>query len=222
MFHFDNMRARFSGGHDFAHGFITSVYFIVVFILSFAITSLPLFIINYTKLSLNDAIYLMCVVELTLAVATYGLFLHRLSEFKFSRFSLRQYTYLLITIVTLQFTCIMLSLGLNKPAVITLDFLSVITLVFIIPVYEEIFYRGCLFGFFCSLFKKGIVTPAILTSFVFSFMHMQFTSGLEYILMFTVGLILAYARIITKGLLLPIALHSTMNAFALTYNYLSS
>ncbi|MDR3104676.1 MAG: CPBP family intramembrane metalloprotease [Yokenella regensburgei] len=94
-------------------------------------------------------------------------------------------------------------------------------LTLIIPFYEEIFYRGCLFGGLCSVFRKHIIIPIIFSSLVFSLMHTQFVSVLEYVLMFVVGVIISYSRVVTKGLLAPIAIHSGMNVFVISIQILS-
>jgi hypothetical protein len=101
------------------------------------------------------------------------------------------------------------------------DVRSILMLTLIIPFYEEIFYRGCLFGGLCSVFRKHIIIPIIFSSLVFSLMHTQFVSVLEYVLMFVVGVIISYSRVVTKGLLAPIAIHSGMNVFVISIQILS-
>lgn len=209
--------------HCFMHGRVTTSIFFIIFSLSIIITVIPLYIIRDTNIGIDGAIYSMCSVELLLAVVSYSIFFRRLSGFQLSPFSTRQYFSTFTLIITLQIIYILISgIGLHKSSPVTFDLLSIVTMVFVIPVYEELFYRGCLFGLVSSIYKKGYIAPAILSSIVFSFMHMQFSSALEYTLMFVVGLILTYTRIITKGLLLPILLHSSMNAFALIFNFLLS
>ncbi|WP_433977392.1 CPBP family glutamic-type intramembrane protease [Erwinia sp. E_sp_B01_9] len=36
----------------------------------------------------------------------------------------------------------------------------ILILVIIVPFYEEVFFRGCLFGGICSFYKKGILFPS--------------------------------------------------------------
>ncbi|WBM72669.1 CPBP family glutamic-type intramembrane protease [Buttiauxella sp. WJP83] len=198
---------------DFSHGYFTSSIFLTIFILSVAITSIPIYIMGYS--GIESSLYVMFFAELQLAIVSYSVFFRRLSEFHLSGFSARQFFSALTIIIALQVCYMMLQDGSG----INLGFLPVVIMVIVIPFFEEVFYRGCLFGFICSIYKKDLILPAVLSSLIFSIMHMQFTSIIEYALIFAVGLILSYARVITKGLLLPMALHSTMNAFVLTANF---
>ncbi|MFX4315776.1 CPBP family intramembrane metalloprotease [Enterobacter sp. 63] len=107
------------------------------------------------------------------------------------------------------------------PEDLKLDAQSFFMFALITPFYEEVFYRGCLFGGLCSVFRKHITIPIIFSSLVFSLMHTQFTSIFEYGLMFVVGVIISYARVLTKGLLVPILIHSGMNIFVMSIHILS-
>lgn len=219
----ENVPFPSKGIHLFTHSHITAFLLFITFSLSIVFTLIPVLIINHTDTGLDGAVLIMCIAEFLLAMISYIVYLHRLSEFRFSRFSARQYFRLITIIIALQVSVILLSnSGGYKKISSLLDVTSFITLAFVIPVYEEIFYRGCLFGFICSLYKKDIILPFILCSVVFSLMHTQYMSFIEYALMFAVGLILTHARVISRGLLLPIVLHSTMNACVLIYNYFLS
>ena len=80
----------------------------------------------------------------------------------------------------------------------------------VIPIAEEIVFRGLLFGAFQ---KWWGITGAILGSaFVFACFHLQI---IGFIHLFFVGLILGWARWQTRSLGLPIVIHSLNNAIAL-------
>ncbi len=77
------------------------------------------------------------------------------------------------------------------------------------PFFEEILFRGFLFeGLRHS--SLGFIGTAILTSALWAGIHLQY--GLyEIVIIFFVGLILAYAKAKTGSLYIPIAMHSLMN-----------
>ncbi|MGU3523725.1 CPBP family intramembrane glutamic endopeptidase [Enterobacteriaceae bacterium C23F] len=89
---------------------------------------------------------------------------------------------------------------------------SIIVLVFVAPIYEEIFFRGCLFGFACSVYKKNILLPAVVTSIIFVSIHTQYPDIPERLLIFSASMGFTYIRVITKGLVYPILLHIGWNA----------
>ena len=81
----------------------------------------------------------------------------------------------------------------------------------VIPCVEEILFRGLLFG---ALQKfMGVTAAAMISSFLFVCVHLQLV-GL--VLLFLLGLILAWARLRSGSLGLPIALHALNNAIALS------
>lgn len=88
---------------------------------------------------------------------------------------------------------------------------------FIIPFYEEVIYRGCLFGLINYLTKNAI-TSSLATSLVFSLMHAQYNSIAAHVILFFVSMILINVRIKTNGLYSPILLHSGMNMLAIIIN----
>lgn len=77
------------------------------------------------------------------------------------------------------------------------------------PFFEEILFRGFLFeGLRHS--SLGFIGTAVITSVLWAGIHLQY--GLyEIVIIFLVGLILAYAKAKTGSLYTPIAMHSLMN-----------
>lgn len=80
------------------------------------------------------------------------------------------------------------------------------------PFFEEILFRGFLFeGLRHS--AVGFIGSAIITSAIWASIHLQY--GLfEIVIIFLVGLLLAYAKLKTGSLYIPIAMHSLMNLSA--------
>lgn len=104
------------------------------------------------------------------------------------------------------------------PQAAQLNFISIATLALVIPFYEEIFYRGCLFGFICAVYKRNFFIPAIITSLLFCLMHTQYSSFLYQAVLFLFSCMLIHIRIITKSLAYPIILHSAMNSLVIFLN----
>ncbi|WP_238083171.1 MULTISPECIES: CPBP family intramembrane glutamic endopeptidase [Pseudescherichia] len=102
------------------------------------------------------------------------------------------------------------------------DIPGIIYFIIISPFCEEVFYRGCLFDslcHFCNILGAGqaMIVPLLATSLIFSVMHTQFSSITEYSSVFTLSILLIFVRVLTKGLALPIMLHSFFNVlFILT------
>ncbi|MGP4073730.1 CPBP family intramembrane glutamic endopeptidase [Piscibacillus sp. B03] len=74
------------------------------------------------------------------------------------------------------------------------------------PLLEEIIFRKIIFG---QLYKKmNFFLAAVISSSLFSVLHMDFTFTLTYIAM---GLVFAYLYVKTKRILVPILVHMAMN-----------
>ncbi|HCS9010188.1 CPBP family intramembrane metalloprotease [Klebsiella quasipneumoniae] len=92
-----------------------------------------------------------------------------------------------------------------------------LVMIFIGPFYEEVFFRGCLFGSLCTLTNKiggGLIIPALVGALIFSIFHSQYTSISAYGVEFIFAIILTIIRIRTRGLIGPIFAHAVLNLFA--------
>lgn len=157
---------------------------------------------------------------LTVCIA-YGLTLKKLPEFNFSirkSMGVFKISVLFILIISPQifsYIYAQINSGVIK---IPVSIILILILVIIVPFYEEVVFRGCLFGFLCSLSKRNVIFPALITSAIFCSMHMQSYDLTKQIVLFFSSLILIYARVLTKGLIYPFVLHSSMNATFLILN----
>ena len=100
--------------------------------------------------------------------------------------------------------------------------INIFSSVFLVPVYEEIVFRGCLFNSFKFWFHDNIYIPAIVTSVIISALHLQYTYFRTFLMLFLVSLVLISAKIKSNGLLMPILLHMSMNAVIAGIQYLAS
>jgi hypothetical protein len=204
----------------YSHGLKTTSVLFSVFILSLLLTFSPSLVVR--QYGVDSAIEAMVIIEFSMALTVYLVYLRKLSEFRFSKFKKIDFILPLSLIIVIQAGYIYFNSKFNGASEnLIFDVRSILMLTLIIPFYEEIFYRGCLFGGLCSVFRKRIIIPIIFSSLVFSLMHTQFVSVFEYVLMFVVGVIISYSRVVTKGLLAPIAIHSGMNVFVISIQILS-
>ena len=99
--------------------------------------------------------------------------------------------------------------------------IKIFSSVFLVPVYEEIVFRGCLFNSFKFWFQDNIYIPAIVTSVIISALHLQYTYFRTFLMLFLVSLVLISEKIKSNGLLMPILLHMAMNVAIAGIQYLA-
>jgi uncharacterized protein len=89
-----------------------------------------------------------------------------------------------------------------------------IAMVIAAPLFEEVFFRGFLFkGLGESFMGLGPIGAVFVTSGLWAALHLQYDSS-RMTIIFLFGLLFGAARIVTGSLLVPLALHATMNAIA--------
>jgi len=79
----------------------------------------------------------------------------------------------------------------------------------IAPVLEEIIFRKILFGTFYK--KMNFFFAALLSSFIFAVLHLDFEHLLIYA---TMGFVFAFLYVQTKRIIVPIIVHMTINTIA--------
>ncbi|MFE8664013.1 CPBP family intramembrane glutamic endopeptidase [Serratia nevei] len=92
-------------------------------------------------------------------------------------------------------------------------------LVFLVPVYEEMVFRGCLFSGLLQVFKGNIYWSALTTSVVFAILHTQYSDIRTFVILTLVSLLLIAARILSRGMAMPVLLHTLMNGFIMETSY---
>jgi membrane protease YdiL (CAAX protease family)/Flp pilus assembly protein TadD len=102
------------------------------------------------------------------------------------------------------------SIPLIRKALRTNPLIAWLAVPVVVPVIEEILFRGLFYGAFEK--QWGIRGAILGSAFVFACVHLQFV-GFVYV--FCIGVILAWARWRSGSLGLPIAIHGLNNATAL-------
>jgi len=88
-----------------------------------------------------------------------------------------------------------------------------IALIVAAPLFEEVFFRGFLFeGFQHS--RLGPMGAVLLTSLAWTILHVQY-GAYELSTIFALGVIFGVARLQTKSIYPPLAMHSLFNLFAM-------
>lgn len=166
---------------------------------------------------------LMYMVEFCCIFPLYMLFFRKLDDMGKGVLSFKQFWVFLLIIVLAQFAGgyimdirnkenWMVEQEVVKGVVFWVNFLL---LVFVVPVYEEVVFRGCLLTASLSLFRGNVYIASLVTSALFAFMHTQYSDVRTLIILYIVSVILIVARILSKGLLMPILLHIAMNGIVL-------
>ncbi|MCL6746939.1 CPBP family intramembrane glutamic endopeptidase [Kosakonia sp. R1.Fl] len=204
----------------FSHDKKTATTLLFAFLVSIAITALPYLTIKFT--TLEASLYMMLIVEFITALGFYFLLLRHYPQYKIktetksgfvTKSLLLFFLLLLMHIFVFMYKKDIYHYKASKP-----EFMYVIALVIFVPFFEEIFYRGCFFGFISSVCKYKILPPALITSVLFCMMHTQYYSLPDQLVLFSLSLSLIYLRVETKSLSYPMLLHSGMNAFVIFLN----
>lgn len=81
------------------------------------------------------------------------------------------------------------------------------------PIGEELIFRGILFARIAAT-RAGVPGAIIITSLVWTLLHIQY--GAPVLLLIVVdGLLLALARVTTKSVWVPVAMHIVWNLYAI-------
>nr|WP_315043532.1 CPBP family intramembrane glutamic endopeptidase [uncultured Moraxella sp.] len=91
--------------------------------------------------------------------------------------------------------------------------LLIVAIVVIVPIYEELIFRGFIWSGLASS-TLGVWGASVITSILFGLVHMQY-EAVEMVMIFALAMLFSYARIRTGSLLLPIMLHMMNNGLAM-------
>lgn len=90
-------------------------------------------------------------------------------------------------------------------------YINALLIALIVPVYEEIVFRGCLMNVSLHWSNNNFILSTLIVSILFSAVHMQYHNYASFIILFIVSCILTYSRFVTGGILTSILLHILMN-----------
>lgn len=91
--------------------------------------------------------------------------------------------------------------------------LLILAIVVVVPIYEEIMFRGFIWSGFANS-VLGVWGASIITSGIFAIIHLQY-GMVEWLMIFALAMLFSFARIKTGSLWLPIFLHMMNNGLAM-------
>ncbi|MDV8142612.1 CPBP family intramembrane glutamic endopeptidase [Enterobacter ludwigii] len=198
----------------------SSIVFLIVVVISTVVTLSPAFMLRYV--GLDTAFTIIFITEILISTFVYFFYLKKIpgciikmsgspASVKFSVFS-----FLIIIFIQLTVYCYRNYLYHYEPSQI--NWITVIVMTLVVPYYEEIIYRGCAFEVACSIYRKNLVIPCVITSLFFCLMHGQYYNMLDQMILFVVSMLLFAVKIKSRSLFYPILIHSSMNAFVILLN----
>lgn len=197
------------------------IVFFIVSLISIIITLSPTITLHY--FTLDASFLLVFIAEFFIAFFWYIFYLRNLDGFKLhstiDSTSVIFSVFILLVILLVQYNVYIYRANLYHYEHPHISYIAFIIATFVVPYYEEIIYRGCIFGVFHSILNRGYIIPCILTSLSFCLMHGQYYNILDQAILFGVSMLLLMVRIRSRGLFYPIIIHSCMNAFVLSLNF---
>lgn len=199
-----------------------------MFLLMVAITFIPALVKKHNDLITYETLLpLLYATEFIILIPLYFLFFKKRPGLGRGTFNVKLFFLLLSIIMLLQFVAPGL-LGIKKAeewmvSQVTLEnhyfWLNNIMLIFIVPVYEEIVFRGCLFNTFKYWFNENVYLSAGLVSVLFSILHTQYSDMRTLFILFLISLVFIFAKVKSNGILMPVILHIMMNMVVIGVQY---
>jgi membrane protease YdiL (CAAX protease family) len=199
-----------------------------LFLLMFLLTAVPLLFPNRRELIASE-LFLPYgfIVEFFVIVPVYLFKFQKKEGFGVGNFTLMQFVMFFALILIIQFVIPKVLFNTGEVVVshqqISLPLytliLTQISYILMVPVYEEIAIRGGLFGAL-TVFSNSKIFSALVTSLIFSLLHTQYSGFKPFFLLYLISLTLVAARVLSKGLLLPVLLHVFMNGIVVNGHYL--
>ncbi|WP_191121322.1 CPBP family intramembrane glutamic endopeptidase [Serratia marcescens] len=196
-----------------------------LFILLVGITFYPIVVPDKVALEQSGLLLIfLYILEFSFIVPLYFIFFRKWEDMGRGYFSVSQFLiFLLIILLAQTAVAYILDIRAAERWVMeqetgkgSLFWLNFFMLVLIVPIYEELAFRGGLLTALLVFFRGNIYIASLVTSFLFAALHTQYTDVRTLIVLFLISIILIASRIISRGILMPIALHMAMNCVILS------
>lgn len=199
-----------------------AIAFLLLVVISTVVIFTPAFTIQYIGLDL--AFSFVFITEILISTSFYIFYLRRIPGCKITIKTNAKTLKLLVisfaVIALMQLLIFAYRDNLNNSESTSLNWIEIFILVLIVPYYEEIVYRTCLFGLLCATYKKELFIPCVCTSLFFCLMHPQYYNVADQIILFIMSMLLLNIRICSKGIFYPMLLHAGINGFVILLNIL--
>lgn len=200
----------------------TKTIYFVAFLAYFLITGLPDILINYFNEEISFHITIFT--ELLLSLCVYIFLLNEEPGFKI-KIKIKKpiaikFIKLFLSILLIQIFLYIIRIHQKYIESEKIDDILIFISCFVVPFYEEIFYRGVLFLSLDLFFKGNIKIVYLVTSLFFCLMHTQYYDLVDQIILFIDSIILIQVRRLTKSMFYPILTHSSMNLIIIFMNFM--
>lgn len=198
----------------------SAIVLLAVVVVSTIVTLSPAIMLRYV--GLDTAFSIVFITEILISTFVYFFYLKNIPgcriKVKASSASVRfsVISFLVIIFIQLAVYCYRDYLYHYEPSQI--NWITVLVMTLVVPYYEEIIYRGCAFGVVCSIYRKNLVIPCVITSLFFCLMHGQYYNLLDQMILFVVSMLLLAVKIKSRSLFYPMLIHSGMNGFVILLN----
>ncbi|MBU9843602.1 CPBP family intramembrane metalloprotease [Rahnella sp. FRB 231] len=193
-----------------------SFLFTIAAYISFTI--LPYLLMRFFSVGFDDSIVVMLVGQISLAFFSYKKFSKIFSGFNFKFLASKENLTLYISLFALslfQSSSAYIFSANNQYENSHITIPLVVVLLFIAPLYEEVFFRGLVYGLIKLKFKNETIICYFITTFLFCLIHFNSYEMHQQLNIFISGLMLCLIRERTGGLFYPVLLHSAMNFLSL-------
>lgn len=206
--------------NQFTYSKHNAIIFFMVVSISTIVTLSPAVTLRY--IDLDIALFFIFITQAAIATLIYFFYLKKITECKIriktDIATIKFSTLSFLVIISIQLTVYCYRDYLYHYEPYQIHWIAILVATLIVPYYEEIIYRACVFGFLCSVYRKNIIIPCVITSLFFSLMHFQYYNILDQSVLFVVSMLLLGVRIKSRSLFHPMLIHSGMNAFVILLN----
>lgn len=186
----------------------------VIIVFSFILTALPLQTSKW--IGLEKSLYLMFFLEFTLGFYV-AFFVYKEKWILGSKKVFFSCLFFIIIIQLISY--ILKDHGVDITEISVKNTIPYLFAIIAVPFYEEFIYRGCLLDLLYGISNKNLLFSSLLSSLVFCMMHTQYTDVIDYIALFSISLVLTFARVSSGKIFPSILLHSSMNAFVILLSF---
>lgn len=200
-----------------------------MFLLLVGITFYPIFIPDKIVLMQSGLLLpLLYILEFCFIFPLYVVYFRKINDMGKGDFGFKQFLVFLVLVLLAQLAgAYIMNVRKNESWMVEqeavkggLFWLNFLLLVFVVPVYEEVVFRGCLLTALFTFFRGNIYFASLATSALFSVLHTQYADVRSFIILYVVSVILIIGRIVSRGLYMPILLHMAMNGIILSIEVL--
>lgn len=191
--------------------------FVIYYLITLIITLFPDFI---SLRSSGLLVPVLCLLEFAVIYPLYRFYCQRRNDIPFGQLKPGQtllFTLGLLLLIGAELQFLLPEVWLSEQAqqAQSSRLIMLITAVCLAPVFEEVLFRGFLLQAFMMWAPGSRFACMLLTSLLFSAMHTQYVHWQSVVALLLFSLLLCWARIKSKGLALPVFLHTFNNLIAL-------